>query len=60
MERVRLNAEQEAQVRQGRTVRVLPEPALGPVRAHDLDGHLVAVGHTDPLRRTFVPEKVLR
>lgn len=59
MERVRLNVEQEAQVRQGRTVRVLPEPALGPVRAHDLEGRLVAIGHTDPLRRTFVPEKVL-
>lgn len=59
MERVKLNVEQEAQVRQGRTVRVLPEPALGPARAHALDGRLVAVGHTDPLRRTFVPEKVL-
>lgn len=59
MEPVRLNIEQTAQVRQGRTVRVLPEPALGPVRAHDLDGRLVAIGHTDPLRRTFVPEKVL-
>ncbi len=59
MERVRLSVEQEAMVRQGRTVRVLPEPALGQVRAHDLDGRLVAVGHTDPLRRTFVPEKVL-
>ncbi len=59
MERVRLSIEQAAQVRQGRTVRVLPEPAPGPVRAHDADGRLVAIGHTDPLRRTFVPEKVL-
>jgi tRNA pseudouridine55 synthase len=59
MERVRLNVEQEALVRQGRSVRVLPEPAPGPVRAHDSEGRLVALGHTDPLRRTFVPEKVL-
>lgn len=59
MEKVRLNVEQEAQVRQGRPVRVLPEPAPGPLRAHDADGRLVALGHTDPLRRTFVPEKVL-
>jgi tRNA pseudouridine55 synthase len=59
MERVKLNIEQEAQVRQGRSVRVLPEPGPGPVRAHDADGRLVALGHTDPLRRTFVPEKVL-
>lgn len=59
MEPVRLNVEQEAQVRQGRAVRVLPEPAPGPVRAHDTEGNLVALGHTDPLRRTFVPEKVL-
>ena len=59
MERVRLNVEQEAQVRQGRPVRVVPEPAPGPVLAHDLEGRLVALGHTDPLRRTFVPEKVL-
>ncbi len=59
MERVRLTVEQEAQVRQGRTVRVVPEPAPGPVRAHDAEGRLVALGHTDPLRRTFVPEKVL-
>ena len=59
MERVRLNVEQEAQVRQGRAVRVLPEPAPGLVQAHDLEGRLVALGHTDPLRRTFVPEKVL-
>jgi tRNA pseudouridine55 synthase len=59
MERVRLNVEQEAQVRQGRAVRVLPEPGLGPIRAHDADGRLVALGHADPLRRTFVPEKVL-
>jgi tRNA pseudouridine55 synthase len=59
MERVRLNVEQEAQVRQGRAVRVLPEPGPGQVRAHDARGRLVALGHTDPLRRTFVPEKVL-
>lgn len=59
MERVRLNVDQEAMVRQGRSVRVLPEPGPGPIRAHDLDGRLVALGHADPLRRTFVPEKVL-
>ena len=59
MEPVKLNVEQEAQVRQGRAVRVLPEPGPGPVRAHDAEGRLVALGHTDPLRRTFVPEKVL-
>jgi tRNA pseudouridine55 synthase len=59
MERVRLDVEQEAMVRQGRAVRVLPEPGPGLVRAHDLGGRLVALGHTDPLRRTFVPEKVL-
>jgi tRNA pseudouridine55 synthase len=59
MERVRLNVEQEAMVRQGRAVRVLPEPGLGLIRAHDSGGRLVALGHADPLRRTFVPEKVL-
>jgi tRNA pseudouridine55 synthase len=59
MERVRLNVEQEAMVRQGRAVRVLPEPGPGLIRAHDLTGRLVALGHADPLRRTFVPEKVL-
>jgi tRNA pseudouridine55 synthase len=59
MERVKLNVEQEAMVRQGRSVRVLPEPGPGPIRAHDAVGRLVALGHTDPLRRTFVPEKVL-
>jgi tRNA pseudouridine55 synthase len=59
MERVRLNVEQEAMVRQGRSVRVLPEPGPGLIRAHDSAGRLVALGHTDPLRRTFVPEKVL-
>jgi tRNA pseudouridine55 synthase len=59
MQPVRLTAEQEAQVRQGRPVRVLPEPRPGPVRAHDDRGRLVALGHTDPLRRTFVPDKVL-
>lgn len=59
MERVRLNVEQEAWVRQGRAVRVLPEPGPGQIRAHDADGRLVALGHADPLRRTFVPEKVL-
>ncbi len=56
---VRLSLEQEAQVRQGRAVRVLPEPKLGPLRAHNPAGRLVALGHCDPLRRTFVPEKVL-
>ncbi|HKW70181.1 MAG TPA: tRNA pseudouridine(55) synthase TruB [Candidatus Dormibacteraeota bacterium] len=59
MERIKLSVEQEAQVRQGRAVRVIPEPGPGPVRAHDATGRLVALGHTDPLRRTFVPEKVL-
>jgi tRNA pseudouridine55 synthase len=59
MERVRLNVEQEAMVRQGRSVRVLPEPGLGLIRAHDLSGRLIALGHADPLRRTFVPDKVL-
>ncbi len=59
MERVRLNVEQEAMVRQGRSVRVLPEPGPGLIRAHDSGGRLVALGHADPLRRTFVPEKVL-
>jgi tRNA pseudouridine55 synthase len=59
MQPVRLTAEQEAQVRLGRPVRVLPEPRPGPVRAHDDRGRLVALGHTDPLRRTFVPDKVL-
>ena len=59
MERVKLNVEQEAQVRQGRPVRVVPEPGPGMLRAHDAAGRLVALGHTDPLRRTFVPEKVL-
>jgi len=59
MERVRLNVEQEAMVRQGRPVRVLPEPGPGLLRAHDSAGRLVALGHADPLRRTFVPEKVL-
>jgi tRNA pseudouridine55 synthase len=59
MQPVRLTVEQEAQVRQGRSVRVLPEPRPGPLRAHDERGRLVALGHTDPLRRTFVPDKVL-
>jgi tRNA pseudouridine55 synthase len=59
MELVRLTVEQAAAVRQGRSVRVLPEPGPGLVRAHDSGGRLVALGHTDPLRRTFVPEKVL-
>ena len=59
MERVRLNVEQEAMVRQGRSVRVLPEPGPGLITAHDAGGRLVALGHADPLRRTFVPEKVL-
>lgn len=59
MEQVRLTVEQAAMVRQGRAVRVLPEPGPGQVRAHDAGGRLIALGHTDPLRRTFVPEKVL-
>lgn len=59
MEAVRLTLEQEAMVRQGRSVRVLPEPGPGPLRAHNQQGRLVALGHRDPLRRTFVPEKVL-
>lgn len=59
MQAVRLTVEQEALVRQGRPVRVLPEPAPGPLRAHGPTGRLVALGHTDPLKRTFVPEKVL-
>src|SRR5262252_6050326 len=59
MEPVRLTADQEAQVRQGRSVRVLPEPRPGPLRAHDERGRLIALGHTDPLRHTFVPDKVL-
>jgi tRNA pseudouridine55 synthase len=59
MQPVRLSVEQESQVRQGRSVRVLPEPRPGPLRAHDERGRLVALGHTDPLRRTFVPDKVL-
>jgi tRNA pseudouridine55 synthase len=59
MELVRLTVEQTAMVRQGRAVRILPEPGPGPVRAHDAGGRLIALGHTDPLRRTFVPEKVL-
>ncbi|MDQ6898811.1 MAG: tRNA pseudouridine(55) synthase TruB [Candidatus Dormibacteraeota bacterium] len=56
---VRLTAEQEAQVRQGRAVRVWPEPGAGLLRAHDEAGRLVALGHADLLRRTFVPDKVL-
>jgi len=59
MEAVRLTIEQEAMVRQGRPVRVLPEPGAGQLRAHNAEGRLVALGHCDPLRRTFVPEKVL-
>lgn len=59
MQPVRLTVEQEAMVRQGRSVRVLPEPRPGKVRAHDERGRLVALGHADPLRRTFVPDKVL-
>jgi len=58
MQPVRLTVEQESQVRQGRSVRVLPEPRPGPLRAHDERGRLVALGHADPLRRTFVPDKV--
>ncbi len=59
LEAVRLTVEQEAMVRQGRSVRVLPEPGPGTLRAHAGDGRLVALGHADPLRRTFVPDKVL-
>jgi tRNA pseudouridine55 synthase len=59
MEGVRLTVEQEAQIRLGRSVRVLPEPRPGLLRAHDEGGRLVALGHTDPLRRLFVPDKVL-
>jgi tRNA pseudouridine55 synthase len=59
MERVQLNVEQEAMVRQGRAARVFPEPGPGLIRAHDSAGRLVALGHADPLRRTFVPDKVL-
>jgi tRNA pseudouridine55 synthase len=59
MRPVRLSLEQEALVRQGRPVRVLPEPAPGPLRAHGEGGRLIALGHADPLRRTFVPDKVL-
>ncbi|MGH7862102.1 MAG: tRNA pseudouridine(55) synthase TruB [Candidatus Dormibacteraceae bacterium] len=59
MPEVRLGPDQEGLVRQGRAVRVLPEPGLGAVRAHDQAGRLVAIGHTDPLRRLFVPDKVL-
>jgi tRNA pseudouridine55 synthase len=59
MAEVRLSVEQEAFVRQGRSVRVLPPPPLGQVRAYNGRGRLVALGHADPLRRTFVPEKVL-
>lgn len=59
MRPVRLSVEQEALVRSGRPVRVLPPPPPGLLRAHDQDGGLVAIGHTDPLHRTFVPDKVL-
>ncbi|MGH7922672.1 MAG: hypothetical protein ACREQM_22425, partial [Candidatus Dormibacteraceae bacterium] len=59
MRPVRLSVEQEAMVRAGRAVRVLPPPPLGLLRAHDEAGGLVAIGHTDPLHRTFVPDKVL-
>ncbi len=52
MEQVQLNIEQEAMVRQGRAVRVFPEPGPGRLRAHDLAGRLVALGHADPLRRS--------
>ena len=59
MRPVRLSVEQEALVRAGRPVRVLPPPPPGLLRAHDEEGGLVAIGHTDPLHRTFVPDKVL-
>ncbi|MBO0702248.1 MAG: tRNA pseudouridine(55) synthase TruB [Candidatus Dormibacteraeota bacterium] len=59
MRPVRLSVEQEALVRAGRPVRVLPPPPPGLLRALDAEGGLVAIGHTDPLHRTFVPDKVL-
>jgi tRNA pseudouridine55 synthase len=59
MEKVRLTVEQEALVRLGRSVRVLPEPRASLLRAHGEGGRLVALGHADPLRRVFVPDKVL-
>ncbi len=59
MRPVRLSVEQEALVRAGRPVRVLPPPPPGLLRALDEEGGLVAIGHTDPLHRTFVPDKVL-
>ena len=59
MEKVRLTVEQEALVRLGRSVRVLPEPRASLLRAHGEGGRLVALGHADPLKRVFVPDKVL-
>jgi tRNA pseudouridine55 synthase len=59
MQQVKLNVEQEAMIRQGRATRVFPEPGPGLIRAHDSAGRMVALGHADPLRRTFVPDKVL-
>ena len=59
MERVRLTVEQEAMVRPGSAVWEVPDPGPGPLRAHDREGRLVALGHADPLRHSFVPEKVL-
>jgi len=55
----KLNVEAGGDGPAGPGVRVLPEPGPGLIRAHDSGGRLVALGHTDPLRRTFVPEKVL-
>lgn len=59
MRAVLLSVEQEALVRAGRPVRVLPLPPPGLLRAQNEEGLLVAIGHTDPLHRTFVPDKVL-
>ncbi|MGH7882769.1 MAG: tRNA pseudouridine(55) synthase TruB [Candidatus Dormibacteraceae bacterium] len=59
MTEVRLTVEQETQVRQGRSVRIIPPPPPGALRAHNRSGRLVALGHTDALRHTFVPDKVL-
>ncbi len=58
MEVVRLTPEQEAQVRQGRAVRVFPEPGKGELQAVNERQQLVAIGRREPLRRWFVPEKV--
>lgn len=59
MEGVRLTVDQEALVRQGRPVRVLPVPGAGPLRAMNGEGRLVALGRADLLNGQFVPDKVL-